>query len=111
MNFPSGTGPAPATGYDDPESTQELFTAFSPAPSACAFTQVAEDGPRFLAPDFSAAVGQAILACPELANLARAAQAHPGQPVTAAGLPTSPVTSRSFVWRAGLLFRRGARGD
>ena len=56
-------------------------------------------------------MGQAILEDPGLANLARAAQAHPGQPVTAAGLPTSPETSRSFVWRAGLLFRRGARGD
>ena len=111
MNFPSGSGPALATGYNDPDSTQELFTVSSPARLACAFTQVAADGPRFLTPNFSAAVGGAILADPALAKLALAAQAHPGQPVTAAGLPAPPESSHSFVWRAGLLFRRGARGD
>ena len=111
MNFPSGSGPALATGYNDPDSTQELFTVSSHARLACAFTQVAADGPRFLTPNFSAAVGGAILADPALAKLALAAQAHPGQPVTAAGLPAPPESSHSFVWRAGLLFRRGARGD
>ncbi len=82
MNFPSGTGPAPATGYEEPDSMQELFTASSPEPSACAFTQVAEDGPRFLATDFSAAVGQAILEDPGLANLALAADAGPPGPAS-----------------------------
>ncbi len=58
MKFPSG--------YDDPESTHELFIVSSPERSACALTQarVAADGSRFLAPDISAAVGQAILADP-----------------------------------------------
>ena len=109
---------ADSTGYDDPDCVQELF-ALSAPPAALARAQVfvqmaTPDAPRFLDPTFSRALLAALPNNPLLAPLAEAARCldgglvdHHGQPVPL----SAPPPSHSFVWRAGLLFRRGADGD
>ena len=102
--FPDGQGPAPHTGYDEPDSALELFTV-SGAPAASAFVAAgpAAESPRFLHADFAAAVRAALPSDPVLGPLAAAAQAQD---------PSAACLSRgAFVYRDGLLYRRGRRGD
>ena len=112
--FPDGPGPASHTGYEEPDSALELFTAAGAAPAA-AFVAVgaAEESPRFLHTDFAAAIRAALPSDPVLGPLLAAAQSRPSDPVAAADV-TRPVTraARStFVCRDGLLYRCSSRGD
>ncbi len=112
--FPDGPGPASHTGYDEPDSALELFTAAGAAP-ATAFVTVgaAEESPRFLHADFAAAIRAALPSDTVLGPLLAAAQPHPSDPVDAAGAPR-PVTRAvrsNFVCRDGLLYRCSSRGD
>jgi hypothetical protein len=101
--FCDGQGPAAHTGYDDPGSEAELYTA-------CAFTHAstATDAPRFLHDDFAAALRSALPADPVLGPIAAAAQACAPHATTAGGACGARFT---FVWRDGLLYRSSTRGD
>ena len=83
--------------------TTMVFT-LSPDPSS----------PRFLHGDFAAAVAAALDRDDYFRPVAEAARVALDQPVDGAGVPFPPSTVAprlSFVWRAGLLYRRSPRGD
>ena len=110
--FPDGPGPAPHTGYAEPDSALELFTA-SGAASAFVAAGPSAESPRFLHADFAAAIREALPSDPVLGPLAAEAQAQASSPGAApdthssAGLPSRRV----FAWRDGLLYRLSPRGD
>jgi len=108
--FPDGTGPALRTGYDEPESELELFTALAVPAAAFVHTGTELDTPRFLHADFATALRAALPTDPELGPLAAAALATPVAPVGSPGAP-GPAPRSSFVMRDGLLYRRSSRGD
>ena len=108
------SGPAPHTGYDDPDSTLELFVATGAAPAAAFVTAGSTaEAPRFLHADFAASVRAALPADPVLGPLVAAAQAQAPSPVDASGaaLDASTPSRRAFVCRDGLLYRLSPRGD
>ena len=109
--FPDGPGPALFTGYDEPDSALELFTAAAPAPAA-AFVHSGPDPstPRFLHADFASAVRAALPQDSELGPLTAAAQAASGA-AAASDVVHATKDHRSFLLRDGLLYRRGPRGD
>jgi len=67
--FPDGPGPASHTGYDEPDSALELFTAAGAAPAA-AFVTVgaAEESPRFLHTEAATRIRAALPSDPVLAD-------------------------------------------
>jgi hypothetical protein len=105
--FQDGQGPAERTGYADPDSEFELFTAADTAP-ATAFVHVVQrpDTPRCLHTDFAEAVRVALAADPGLSPIAAAAQAEPPGRVVESG-------RHCFILWGGLLYRRSrpGRGD
>ena len=114
--FPDGLAPAPTTGYDEPDSALELFTASGEVPAAAFVTAgpaQAAESPRFLHADFAAALRAALPSDPVLGPLAAAAHARAPAPVDASGAPcdASDPPRRSFVSRDGLLYRLSPRGD
>ena len=59
--FPDDPGPAPHTGYDEPDSSLELFTVpGAPPASAFVFAGPEAESRRFLHADFAAAVRAAL---------------------------------------------------
>jgi len=112
--FSDGPGPAPHTGYDEPESALELFTVAGSAPAAAFVTAGhAAESPRFLHTDFAAALRAALPSDPVLGPLTAAAQAQAPGAVDASGAPCDPTrpSRRAFVCRDGLLYRLSQRGD
>ena len=69
--FPSGSGPADSTGYDDPDCVHELFTLSAPpsAPGQVFVQMATPDAPRFLDPTFSGALLAALPSDPLLSPL------------------------------------------
>ncbi len=107
--FRDGQGPALTTGYDDPDSSPELFAA------AAAFTHAGTcpNAPRFLHSEFAAALRAALPADPLLSPLLAAAQANAPDPVSATGSarPAAGPRARLFIARDRLLYRQSPRGD
>jgi hypothetical protein len=108
--FSDGPGPALHTGYDEPDSVLELFSAAGGAPAAAFVTAgPAAEAPRFLHADFAAEIRAALPSDPVLGPLAAAAQAQ--APSAADGTTDASGAPRRFVYRDGLLYRRSTRGD
>ena len=106
--FPDGAGPASSTGYDDPDSELELYAA---AAFTHAGSRAGPDAPRFLHADFAAALRAALPQDPLLGPIAAAAEQHAPAAVNASGSVAAPEgpARGTFVWRDGLLYRRGPR--
>ena len=100
--FSDGQGPAPSTGYSDPDSALELSTVSPAAPSlpSSALIRI-PTAPCFLHAAAVSAGGAALLM---FGLLAAAAQAQPSETVVG-------PWRRSFVLWNGLLYCRGGRGD
>ena len=120
--FPTGLDPAPSTGYADPESSLELFSLngsppSSPPPPGQVFVHrghAGSDAPSFLHESFTQALASAVDNDSVLGPLAAAARPLPGGLVDSRGHPvpwTTTPMQPSYLWRAGLLFRRSASGD
>ena len=98
--FPTGPDPAPSTGYADPESTLELLSL--------------DGSPSFLHESFTQALASAVDNDSVLGPLAAAERPLAGGLVDSRGHPVPLTTTPlqpSYLWRAGLLFRRSASGD
>ena len=117
--FPTGEAPAPSTGYADPESSLELFSLAGqpPPPPSQVFvhrSHAGSDAPSFLHKSFTEALASAVSKDSLLGPLAAAARPLAGGLIDGRGRtvsPTQPPPQPSFLWRAGLLYRRGASGD
>ncbi len=108
--FSDCPGPALHTGYDEPDSVLELFSAAGGAPAAAFVTAgLAAEAPYFLHADFAAKIRAALPSEPVLGPLAAAAPAP--APCAADGTADASGAPRHFAYRDGLLYSRSTRGD
>ena len=95
-HFPDGSGPAPHTGYDEPDSVLELLTVSGAAPASTFMAAgPAAESTRFLHADLAAAVCAALLSDLVCGPLAAAEQAQDPSAACPLWSPSSAATGCS----------------